>query len=535
MKSRIASSTVGAGRNGILASMCLALVLVVASVSSVNLALTGISLDLGTTSAQLTWIADGYTVALAALVLPFGALGDRFGRRTLLLIGTVLFGFAALCAAAAQSPGALIGCRVAMGVGAAMIMPGTLSTITAVFPAAKRGRAVSIWAGFASSGAILGLLTCGLILEWGTWRATFVATAVLAAVAFVAALVLTPNTCDPDETVIDMPGYLLSGIGIGALIFGIIDGAEAGWTAATAVAGLVVAATALVSFVLWELHTPRPMLDVRLFRLRGFTTGTLALTVQFLCLFGFFLVGLQFLQLILGYSPLHSALCLLPMGMIVMPMSRVAPHLVEKFGQRAVMSFGLTCLGIGLAILSQLNGQSTYWNFLAGLVVFGLGMAFTSTPATTAIVTSLPRAKQGVGSAVNDLSRELGSALGIAILGSLFNAGYSNAVSDATSGLSPEAAHHVEESAGAGFALASKMGPGGQQLAEKIQDAFSTGLGDALQAGALIALLAAGFTLWRAPRRDSVLAPQHDDLDALDELEVEFAGSRSHRAYGRSE
>ena len=308
-----------------------------------------------------------------------------------------------------------------MGVGAAMIMPGTLSTITAVFPASKRNRAVSVWAGFASSGAILGLLACGLILEWASWRATFVATAVLAAVAFVAALVFAPNTADPEEAMIDIPGYLLSALGIGALVFGIIDGAEAGWTSTNALAGLTVAAASLIVFVRWELRTPRPMLDVRLFALRGFSTGTLALTVQFLCLFGFFLVGLQFLQLILGYSALHSALCLLPMAMIVMPMSRVAPHLVERFGQRAVMSAGLALLGTGLGIMSQLDGDSTYWHFLGGLFVFGFGMALTSTPSTTAIVTSLPRAKQGVGSAVNDVSRELGSALGIAILGSLFN------------------------------------------------------------------------------------------------------------------
>lgn len=516
MESQSESPTDGAGRNGILASMCLALVLVVASVSSVNLALTGISLDLGTTSSQLTWIADGYTVALAALVLPFGALGDRFGRRTLLLAGTIVFGLAALFAAAAQSAGALIGCRVAMGVGAAMIMPGTLSTITAVFPASKRARAVSIWAGFASSGAVLGLLTCGLILEWWTWRATFIATAVLAVVAFVAALVLTPNTSDPDETVIDMPGYLLSGIGIGALIFGIIDGAEAGWTAVSAVSGLAVAAAALVSFVFWQLHTPTPMLDVRLFKLRGFSTGTLALTVQFLCLFGFFLVGMQFLQLILGYSALHSALCILPMAMVVMPMSRVAPHLVERFGQRVVMSSGLAFLAAGLAIMSQLDGGSSYWHFLAGLLVFGLGMAFTSTPATTAIVTSLPRAKQGVGSAVNDLSREFGSALGIAILGSLFNSGYSAAVGKATSGLAPDAAHAVKESAGAGLSVASHLGEGGQQLPGAVRGAFAAGLGDALKAGAVIALLAAAYTMWRAPRGSS----NHDDLESLEELVV---------------
>ncbi|HSB86207.1 MAG TPA: MFS transporter, partial [Ilumatobacteraceae bacterium] len=467
---------------------------------------TGISLDLGTTGSELTWIADGYTVALAALVLPFGALGDRIGRRTLLLVGTAVFGLAALFAAAAQSAATLIGCRVIMGIGAAMIMPGTLSTITAVFPPARRDRAVSVWAGFASSGAILGLLTCGLILEWTTWRATFVATAALAVVAFVAALVLTPNTSDPDEAVIDLPGYLLSGVGVGALIFAIIDGAEAGWTASNALAGLAVAAVALAGFVAWELHTPRPMLDVRLFRLRGFSTGTLALTVQFLCLFGFFLVGLQFLLLVLGFGALHSAICVLPLAMIVMPLSRIAPHLIEKFGQRAVMSSGLGCLGAGLAIMAQLQGDSSYWHFLAGLVVFGLGMAFTSTPATTAIVSSLPLAKQGVGSAVNDVSRELGSALGIAILGSLFNAGYSHAVGRATAALPPAAAHAVSESAGAGFAVAAQLGPDGRQLAGAVRNAFAAGLGDAMKVGAVIAILTAAYTLWRAPRRGSTNA-----------------------------
>ncbi|HEV7721611.1 MAG TPA: MFS transporter, partial [Iamia sp.] len=247
------------GRTGVLFSMCLALVLVVASVSSVNLALTGISVDLGTTSSQLTWVADGYTVALAALVLPFGALGDRIGRRRLLLVGTVVFGLAALGAAAAQSPQALIGSRVLMGLGAAMIMPGTLSTITAVFPPDKRARAVSVWAGFATSGAVLGMLGCGLILEWSSWRAAFVATAVLAAVAFVAALVLAPNTSDPEEAVIDAPGFVLSALGIGALIFGIVDGAEAGWTTPGAIGGLAVALVSLGVFTWWEMRTRRPM------------------------------------------------------------------------------------------------------------------------------------------------------------------------------------------------------------------------------------------------------------------------------------
>ena len=503
-------------RRGTLASMCLALVLVVASVSSVNLALTGISVDLGTSSSQLTWIADGYTVALAALVLPFGALGDRYGRRTLLLVGTVLFGLAALAAAAAQAPELLIACRVAMGIGAAMIMPGTLSTITAVFPPEQRGRAVSVWAGVATSGAILGMLGCGLLLEWSTWRSTFVATAVLATAAFVAALKLAPNTKDPNEAVIDLPGFVLSGVGIGALVFGIVDGAEAGWTTTNAVAGLAAATAALIGFVAWELRVAKPMLDVRLFRLRGFSTGALTLTIQFLCLYGFFFVGLQFLQLTLGYSALLSAAALLPMAAIVMPMSKMAPQLVDRLGQRAVMTSGLLLMAGGLGVMSQLDAGSAYWHFLGGLAVFGIGMALSSTPSTTAIVTSLPRSKQGVASAMNDVSRELGSALGIAILGSLFSSGYRAAIGDAASTLPPEAGHAVEESAGAGLAVASQLGPIGHDLTDAVQSAFAVGLADAMVAGAAIAVTAALFTAWRAPRRQTPNTPDLEDVISAD-------------------
>jgi EmrB/QacA subfamily drug resistance transporter len=489
------------GRTGVLASMCLALVLVVASVSSVNLALTEISLDLGTSSSQLTWIADAYTVALAALVLPFGALGDKLGRRTLLLAGTVVFGIAALLAGMAGTAGELIACRAGMGVGAAMIMPGTLSTITAVFSADRRPRAVSVWAGFASSGAILGLLTCGLVLEWFSWRASFVATAMLAVASFVGSWMLAPNTSDPDEVTIDLPGSVLSAVGVGALVFGIIDGAEAGWTAGSTLAALTIAATSITGFVWWELRTREPMLDVRLFRLRGFATGSLALTVQFFCLFGFFLVGLQFLQLMLDLSPLVSAVSLLPLGMTVMPLSRRAPHVVDQVGARRVMTAGLAFLAGGLAIMSTLDAGSSYWPFLGGLVVFGIGMAFTSTPSTTAIVTSLPRAKQGVASAMNDVSREVGSAIGIAVLGSLFSSGYRDAVAPATAPLPDEAAHAADESAGAGLAIAERLGEPGAALDTAVRNAFATGLADAMRAGTLIAILAAAFVAWRAPRR----------------------------------
>jgi EmrB/QacA subfamily drug resistance transporter len=501
------------GRTGVLASMCLALVLVVASVSSVNLALTEISLDLDTSSSQLTWIADAYTVALAALVLPFGALGDKLGRRTLLLIGTVVFGTAALLAALAGTPNELIACRAGMGVGAAMIMPGTLSTITAVFSADRRPKAVSVWAGFASSGAILGLLTCGLVLEWFSWRASFVATAGLAIASFIGTRLMAPNTSDPEEVTIDVPGSALSAVGVGALVFGIIDGAEAGWGAPTTIISLAIAIASIGAFIRWELRTSDPMLDVRLFRLRGFATGSLALTVQFFCLFGFFLVGLQFLQLMLDLSPLVSAVSLLPLGMVVMPMSRRAPHIVDRLGERRVMTAGLTLLGTGLLIMSTLDAGSSYWPVLGGLVVFGLGMAFTSTPSTTAIVTSLPRAKQGVASAMNDVSREVGSAIGIAVLGSLFNSGYRDAVTPATGSLPEDAAHAVGESAGAGLAIAERLGSPGGDLEAAVRGAFASGLTDAMRAGALVAVLAAAFVAWYGPRRVATLERSEPEPD----------------------
>jgi EmrB/QacA subfamily drug resistance transporter len=490
-------------RTGVLASMCLALVLVVASVSSVNVTLTAIGLDLGASSTQLTWIADGYTVALAALVLPFGALGDRFGRRRLLLAGTVLFGGAAAAAALAGSAGTLIGCRVAMGIGAAMIMPGTLSTITAVFPPDRRQHAVSVWAGFAASGAVLGLLASGTVLEWYEWPGTFALTAGLALVSLVASLLLAPESSDPDDAPLDPAGSVLSAVGVGAVVFGVIEGAEHGWTQPGTVLSLAIAAASLAGFVLWELHTERPMLDVRLFGLRGFTTGTLGITIQFLATFGVFFVTLQYLQLMRGYSPLHSAVCLLPLAAVVMPLSRLSPRIVERLGYRAVITTGLVAMAGGLALLSRLDADSGYPPFLLGLVVFGLGMALTGTPSTSAIVSSLPAAKQGVASAMNDVSREVGAALGIALLGSLFNRGYSDGVADAASRL--PAGAPVHESAGAGLAVASRLGEAGTGLADAVRDAFTLGMQDAMLAAAAVAAAGAVLVAWRAPARSAAI------------------------------
>ena len=491
-----------ARRRGVLIAMCLSLVLVVASVSSLNMAMPQLAVDLHASSSALTWIADGYTVALAALVLPLGALGDRLGRRNVLLAGTLLFGLAALLAAFAASTAFLIACRVMMGVGAAMIMPGTLSTITAVFPAAERGKAVAVWSAFSVSGAIIGMLAAGGLLEAFAWQSTFVVTAALAAVSFLAALALAPNTSDPDHAHIDVPGAVLSAVGIGGLVFGIIEGAERGWADAMALTGFALAAVGLVGFVLRSLRVEAPLLDPRLFRLRGFSAGSIGITAQFLAAFGFFFVGLQFLQLILGYSPLKSAVALLPMIAVVMPTSQLTPRLVGRFGTRVVMVSGLVLMALGFLTLAQLDESSSYLAFIEGLLVFGVGMAVAGTPATTAIVSSLPPAKQGVASAMNDTTREVGSALGIAILGSMFSTGYRDAVGSATTALPPAAAHAVSESAAAGLQVAAQVpGQAGTMLAHTVRAAFMDGMSTSLTIGAVVVIAAACVVAVVAPRR----------------------------------
>jgi predicted MFS family arabinose efflux permease len=365
------------------------------------------------------------------------------------------------------------------------------------------------------------MLAAGGLLEAWSWRSTFVVTAALAAVSFLAALLLAPNTSDPDHAHLDVPGALMSGLGIGGLVFGIIEGAERGWTSAMSLGGLGLAAAGLTGFVLWSLRSPTPLLDPRLFRLRGFSAGSIGIVCQFLAAFGFFYVGLQFLQLMLGYSPLKSALALLPMAALVMPVSQLSPRLVARFGVRAVMVAGLLMIATAFVVLAQLDASSGYLAFLGGLAIFGIGMALSSTPATTAIVSSLPVAKQGVASAMNDTTREVGSALGIALLGSMYSSGYQSSVDTAVAQLPAGAGHAVSESAAAGLQVAHQIGgDAGAQLAGAVRVAFMDGLGSALTIGAVVLVAAAALIFAIAPRRAAVAtaAADADERDGAVDL-----------------
>ena len=408
-----------AQRRRILIVMCLALATVVSAVSSLNVALPDMARDTGATPTQLQWVVDAYALVFAGLLLFAGALGDRVGRRRVLLGGLGIFGVGALAATTVDDPGALIAVRGVMGLGAALIMPTTLSIITSTFPPGERDRAVGAWAGVAGGSALLGLLVSGALLEIASWPSVFALNVVLAAAAVLGTLRVVPAREDREPAALDVGGAVLSALALFALVWAFIEGPQRGWTDSLILGGFVAAVVLGVAFVAWELRRDEPMLDPRLFGLRGFTAGSLSVFVQFFAAFGLIFVLLQFLQLVLGYSPLEAGAALAPVAAVMITVAPRVPRLVERVGVRPVGPVGLGLMAIGLVIISTMDRSSSYWHLLAGGLVFGLGMAFATTPATAAIVDSLPEEKQGVASAVNDASREVGGALGIAVIGSV--------------------------------------------------------------------------------------------------------------------
>jgi EmrB/QacA subfamily drug resistance transporter len=488
-------------RGAVLRVMCLALMMVVGAVASLNVALPEIARSTGASQTQLQWIVAAYAVAFAALLLPTGAIGDRIGRKPVLAAGLSIFGLSSLAAIFLNGPGELIALRSLMGVGAAMIMPVTLSVITTVFPPEERGKAVGTWVGVAAGGGVLGLLASGVLLEWLPWQSIFVLNVVLAAVALVGTLAIVPATRESRPPRLDLVGSLLSATALGAFVFGVIEGPERGWGEPTTVASLAFGIAGAVAFVLWELRRREPMLDPRHFARRGFAAGTLSISIQFFAAFGFLFLALPYLQLVMGYSPLQAAGALVPMALVVIPLSRTAPAIAARFGVRVAGATGLSLMALGFIVLATLEVGSPYLHVLPGLLAFGAGMALAGAPATTAIVASLPRSKQGVASAVNDVSRELGGALGIAVLGSVMNGVYRTEMAGSTAGLPDGAGEKARGSLAAAQQIGEQLGPQGHQLVLHAQTAFLHGFTRGLIAGAALLLLGALFVAVRAPGR----------------------------------
>ncbi len=496
----------------VLVVVAVSLMTVVSAVSGLNVALPDLARSTGASQTQLTWIVDAYTVVFAGLLFFAGALGDRFGRKRLLAVGLVVFGAAAAFGMVTEDAGQLIALRAAMGVGAAAIMPTTLSVITTSFPEAERPRAIGIWVGVVGGGAVLGLIVTATLLQWYAWNSFFGLNVVLATLGLIGTLAVVPDSTDEHPPALDVVGALFSLVGVSGLVAGIIEGPERGWSDPVTAGALVAGLVGLVGFVWWELRVAEPLLDMRLFRVRGFSAGSLAIAAQFFASFGLFFTILQYLQFVVGYSPLRATLCLLPLPLFVLPLARTAPRIAQRVGFRRVTPLGLALSAAGLVIIAMVGTDLVYWRLALGLALFGAGMGLAGTPATTEITSSLPRSKQGVASAVNDVSREVGSALGIAILGSALNQTYRDGVASVAASLPQQAGEYVTRSiAFTQSPEIAKLGEAGQRVVEAARSAFVDGIGTALFTAAAVVALAAVVTWFVSP------APADDPERAVDD------------------
>lgn len=437
--------------------LCLSLVVTAIGNTSMNLAIPRIVDGLGASGSQLQWMIDGYVIVFASLLLVMGALGDRFGRKKLLHGGVVLFGTFSAIAALQTNPSGLIIARAAMGVGAAMIFPTTLSILINVFPDPReRARAIGIWAGFAGVGIAIGPLGAGFLLEHFSWGSVFLINVPLCLLALVAGIPLIPDSRDPDHRPLDPLGSLLSVLALVALLFAIIEGPDLGWRSTEVLVGFGLAAVLIALFVAWELRVEYPVLDIRFFRNPRFTAASLTITLTFFALFGSTFLLTQYFQFVLGYSPIRTGFLTAPVAVGIMFGGPYAPRVVDRLGTKRVVAGGLTAIGISLLCYSSDTLMSSmFWGSLVRLG-FGFGMGFTTAPATESIMGSLPPARAGVGSAVNDTTRQAGGALGVAVLGSLFAARYRASIGPRLEGLPTDAVTAANDSIGRALGWADR-------------------------------------------------------------------------------
>jgi len=464
------------------AVVCIALAAVVAAMSSLNVAIPSIARSTHASQTQLAWIIDAYSLVFAAFLLPAGALGDRFGRRRFLLAGLVIFAAGSAVAMIVSGASELIALRTVIGLGAALVMPATLSTITGTFPPARRAKAVSIWAAVAGGAAIFGVLGAGALLEFFSWRSVFALNIALAVIAVIGTLLAVPESADPHAPRLDHGGAALSVLALVALVYSVIQAPTAGWGSAQTLTGLGLGLAGLAAFTAWELRQRTPMLDPRLFTHPRLGAGSLSVFIQFFAFYGFIFLILQYLQVIRGDSALIAAASMLPMAATMLPTARLAPALASRFGARRICAAGLLLIATALAVIAQVSHTSPYWQLACGLLVLGVGMGAAMTPATSNITTALPPAKQGVASAINDLSREVGGALGIAVIGSVMTATYRSHLS--VPGVPASVLGKAKDS----VAIAARIGG---PVAAKADTAFIDGIHIALYTAAGAAALAA--------------------------------------------
>ncbi len=492
--------TIHRRRWSILGVLCLSLIMVVLGNSVLNVAIPTLGPALGASTSDLQWIVDAYALVFGGLLLTMGALGDRFGRRGALQLGLAIVGISSVAATFADSVLTLIIARAVMGLGAALVMPATLSILTHVFAPDERGKALGIWAAFAGIGGAIGPVVGGALLESFNWPSIFWLNVPVVVIAMVAGLFLIPTSRDPHQTRLDPVGSLLSIVALASLLFAIIEGPSKGWSSIEVITGFAVAAVTWPAFVFWELRTPHPMLPMRFFSSRGFSMGNLALGLSFFVMFAFFFVMTQYLQFLRGFSPLEAGIRTLPLAAGLILAAPRSDKLVRLIGTPRTVTVGIALVAAAFFGLSFVGMATPYWALALGFLGLGLGMGLAMAPSTTLIMDSIPSHKAGVGSAMNDTSREVGGAFGIAILGSIFNAVYKAKLSIPES-LSFDAGRHPEDSIINAMMIGRNAGADGAVLVSSAQAAFLDAVQVAYLVGAAVALATAILVFLLMPRR----------------------------------
>ncbi|MFJ9610575.1 MFS transporter [Kitasatospora sp. NPDC101176] len=492
----------------VLATVCLAAFAINLDTTIVNVALPDLSRQLGAGTRDLQWVVDGYNLAFATLVLTAGSLGDRFGRRPALLLGLAGFAVTSVLGSAAGSPGPLIAARFAMGACAAVIFPTTLSIITNTFPDRRsRAKAVGVWGAVTGLGVAVGPVVGGLLLAHFSWPSVFLALVPVALLALVAAWRWVPESNDPASARLDPAGLAASSAAIGVLVYTLIEAPDRGWSAPASIAGFAAAIALTAVFVRIERGRAHPMIDLTLFRTPAFSAASGSVTVAFFALFGFIFLVTQYFQFIRGYGTLSTGVRILPVALTIALGSIGGVALVGRLGTRAVVTTGLVLLGTSFAWISTSSAFTGYPQVVGQMVLIGLGLGLTTAPATESILSVLPPAKAGVGSAVNDATREAGGTLGVAVLGSVFTSLYaSHLTTTAFAALPPRVAADAGHSVASALGTAAAAGPTERgQLLDAVRAAFMDGFHVACLVAAGVCLLGAVAARLALPGR----APLH--------------------------
>ena len=464
----------------ILTSLCVALLGVMLANSCINLAQPLISVDLGINQLELTWIVNIYSLLFACLLFLAGAFGDRYGRKLALQIGSAVFAVSAFYAGfLAHSAIELIIARAVMGIGAALVMPTTLSIINNIFPKGQRARAIAVWSSIAGVGMIFGGVIGGVLLEYFTWHAIFYLSAIIAGVGFVVNQIIVCESRDERGLAVDWIGGVLIAVGIFGLIYGVTEAPSQGIFNATVLICLIGGLVSIVGFVMWERKAKSPLLDLALFKNRAFSVSSLTLVLTFLAMSGVFFSISTLQQLILGMSPLIASLSMIPLMIPMLLMPPLIPNIVKKIGARFTIVIGLFLVAMSLLVISTWTTAITYWNLLIVMFIMMTGISFAMTPGTNILMSSVPRNRSGMGSAMNDTTRELGSTFGVAVFGAILSWVYVIGIADVSSGFTGSVKTALETSLATALNAIQSLGPEAAGLAESVKAAWMSALSTA--------------------------------------------------------